>query len=101
MCDPVEEVDIPIKLKSAKDYPAWRAYMSNACWVASQGKEMGELKPSDCEPNEKGEYPLWLRTCWGLIVRSLDDTVMLRVTHVKKGRIPELLEEIYWAVMGP
>lgn len=73
-------------------YELWRARISDECWA---------LTGDDCDTaiialteGDETERKLYDWIIWLRVTRSLHDDLYRKVSHVKRGMLPQLLSEI-------
>ena len=88
-------------LRTADQYELWQARVTDACYGVA-GRDIFTLSASDVKvaiddvTKTKNE---WLPKCWTLLRNSLHDELFVKVKHVSRGMIPELLAEIRTALL--
>lgn len=95
------------KLKTADQYDVWRGRIADACW-ATTGMDLFAIDDDDCDTailgfaggdaEEKKLYD-WVNKLWMLVTGSLHDDLYKRVSHVRRGMLPDLLKEISHALV--
>ena len=99
----------PVVLKTADQYPVWKARIGDSCWAACH-KDIWTVSNTDCAvaikefaeakgDGRKKQKDDWVGRCWLLITASLHDDLYTRVAHVPKGNIATLLGEIGHALV--
>ena len=94
----------PLQLRTADQYEAWVAKISDKCW-SKTGKDIFTITDAACvaaltklhseskSSTESAQHG-WVTTCWSAITKSLHDEIMIKVAHVERGHIASLLKEI-------
>ena len=88
-------------LRTADQYDLWQARVTDACYGVA-GRDIFTLSPTDIKvamddvTKTKNE---WLPKCWTLLRNSLHDELFIKVKHVSRGMIPELLSEVRTALL--
>ena len=92
----------PPILRTADQYELWKKRIGDACWSAT-GKDVLNLDDDDCETamenvGDDREANMWVFRCW-IITASLHDDIYRKVSHVKRGMVVALLDEINHALV--
>ena len=93
----------PPILRTADQYELWKKRIGDACWSAT-GKDVLNLDDDDCETamenvGDDREANMWVFRCWMIITASLHDDIYRKVSHVKRGMVVALLDEINHALV--
>lgn len=96
-------------LKTADQYDVWKARVADACWSAT-GKDIFSLTDEACQfgiaaleekaVDKKDKKAVdWLGKCWLIVTGSLHDDLYRKVSHVPRGQLRVLLNEICHALV--
>lgn len=85
-------------LRTSDQYYLWKARITHACWSAAR-RDIFTVSDENCVDNinavEKGESKHdWVSKCWTLLIGSIHDEVLMKVSHIEHGHIASLLAEV-------
>ena len=79
-----------IVLRTADQYPMWKARVGDVCWSAT-GRDVFAVTDDECKAvikvvedpaAERKAKDEWLTKCWNIVTNSIHDDVYRKVNHV-------------------
>ena len=102
---PSDEFKALLMLRTPDQYTIWKARVGDACCATH--KSIFDVTDQDCavglkeydDNKKKSDAVDWVGKCWMIITGSLHDDIYSKVSHVQRGCIQSLLEEVSQALV--